>query len=49
MENKSIFNKELFATIALQQFLIEYRRNKKVEGAYNHLLNLNKNHPEKIE
>ena len=47
MENKSNLNKELFVTIALQKFIIDYRRSNTVDGAYQNLLALNKNNPEK--
>lgn len=39
MENKSNFDKSLFATIALQKFILYYTRGGNVEDVYNNLLN----------
>lgn len=47
MENKLNFNKELFTTIALQNFLTDYARSGSVQNSYNKLLNLNRNNDEK--
>ena len=46
MDNKPKFDKNLFVTIALQNFLTDYSHSGRVDDAYNKLLNLNKNNTE---